>query len=106
MERDIRASRVRHLVLALTYFAVVDPSDAFIPHWSSHYPGANVQYNLYLPSYNISHTEEKDHPAARSRFEDVLKYDFGVQPRSTTTDSGGGGGTECTTTSTELQCPV
>lgn len=87
------------------YFAVVDPSDAFIPHWSSQYPNAHIQYNLYLPYYNISHTEEKDHPAARNQFENVLVNDFGVIRRESTSPPPDDG-TTCTTTSTELQCPV
>ena len=62
-------------------FAAVYPSDGFIPHWSSAYPGAYAQYNLNQPYYHISHTEQKDHPSARSRFYSVLRYDFGVPDR-------------------------
>lgn len=63
------------------WWAVVTPSDAFIPHWSSQYPNANVQYNLYSPYYDISHTEQRDHPSTRSRFETILANDFGVPRR-------------------------
>ncbi|HET7274950.1 MAG TPA: hypothetical protein VFI91_07200 [Longimicrobiaceae bacterium] len=85
------------------YYAIVYPSDGFIPDWSSKYPGANSQYNLYLPYHNISHTEQKDHPDARNQFENVLRYDFGV-PVRTTTDPGGGD-TTCDPSSTKLVCP-
>lgn len=62
------------------------PSDGFIPESSSRYPGANVQYVIPLSSASISHTEQKDHPTSRNRFDYVLTNDFGVARRSTTSD--------------------
>lgn len=63
------------------WYARVSASDAFIPGWSSQYPNASVQYNMYLPYYDISHSEQMDHSATRNKFRSVLANDFGVPKR-------------------------
>lgn len=62
------------------------PSDGFIPESSSRYPAANIQYVIPLSTAWISHTEQKDHPTARGKFESVLITEFGVTRRPTTTN--------------------
>ncbi|MGH7457621.1 MAG: esterase/lipase family protein [Longimicrobiaceae bacterium] len=58
------------------------PSDGMIPHWSTEYPDAYRQINMDLPTFHISHTQQKDHPAARQEFKDVLIGDFDVLQRT------------------------
>lgn len=86
------------------YYARVLPSDAFIPGWSSQFPNAHAQYNLYLPAYNISHTEQRDHPAARNKIEEVFVNQFGVGYRPVPPPDDPPPPEECVPTPPQLQC--
>lgn len=88
-------------------YAVVLPSDGFIPEWSSQYPGATLQRNLSLPAFNISHTSQMNDPAARLEYLFVLRDVFGVLPSPGAPPSPPSG-PECGTPGggPMLECPI
>lgn len=88
------------------YYALIVPSDGFIPGPRSQFPGAQAQYNLYLPQYpNIPHMAQMDHPVTRAQFDRVLNGDFLIA-RQAPPPPPNNGGSGCVPTGHSLRCPI